>query len=70
MNNENVLEQIDNKDLIRELFRRKMKIEDIPTYVLCDELERREGVKVVDVAPYEEKDIHVEGWATVFIVID
>lgn len=70
MENEFELDDIDTQALIRAILRRKMTIEDIPTFVLCDELARRECTETIWVDPYEEKDIHVEGFATVYIVVD
>ena len=57
----NELEQIDTKDLINVLMRKKMTIADIPTYILCDELERRTGVDVIEVDPYVDATVVVDG---------
>lgn len=72
------LDEIDARDLINQLIRRKMTIADIPTYVLCDELERRTGVDVIDVDPYanvtivvyDGKKIAINGPAGIYVVTD
>ena len=38
-----------------------MKIEDIKTCELVEELKRREGVETVVVFPYEKKNIEIKG---------
>lgn len=48
----------------------EINLKGISTRELCDELRLREGVEEIWLDPYEERDIHVEGWASVFIVID
>ena len=70
MKNEFELDKIDTHALIRAIMRRKMTLEDIPTFVLCDELERRECTETIWVGPHEEKDIHIDHLATVLIVTD
>lgn len=47
-----------------------MTISDFSTKELVDELEKREGVESMFSEPHESKDIHIDGFATVLIVID
>ncbi|MCP1226743.1 BC1881 family protein [Sebaldella sp. S0638] len=47
-----------------------MKIEDIKTCELVEELKRREGVETVVVFPYEKKNIEAEGAMIVLKIID
>lgn len=47
-----------------------MTLSDYSTRQLVEELEKREGVESMFIEPCESKDVHVEGFATVLIVID
>lgn len=47
-----------------------MNISKISTKELVNELKKREGVESMFIEPHESKDIHVDGFATVLIVID
>ncbi len=47
-----------------------MNLESIKTYELVEELKRREGVETVVVAPYEKKNIEVEGALIILKIID
>ena len=47
-----------------------MTLSDFSTKQLVEELEKREGVESMFVELCESKDIHVDGFATVLIVID
>ena len=51
------VETLDNKELIWALLDRRVKLSDVPTFVLCDELRRREGVEEIYVEPHEHKNI-------------
>lgn len=64
------LSEFSFSDLVKEICYRKIALEDVPTHVLLEELRRREGVKEIWVEPYEKVNIPVEGWASVFIVVD
>ena len=46
------------------------KLENIPTKELVRELMIREGVKSLDVAPYEDAEIKVNGACIVLTVVD
>lgn len=63
-------DNLSTKDLIKVLLHRRIAISDIPTFVLCEELERRSGVESVWVDPHTVKDISVEGCAIVYVVRD
>lgn len=63
-------DNLSTKDLIKVLLRRRIAISDIPTFVLCEELEHRSGVESVWVDPHTVKDISVEGCAIVYVVRD
>lgn len=73
-----VLNEIDTRDLINALIRRRIAIADIPTYVLCEELETRTGVDLIDVDPHADaaividngKQIVVNGPAAIYVVTD
>lgn len=47
-----------------------MELKDIPTCKLIEELEKREGVEHIIVAPYEIKKIEVEGPVVMLKVVD
>lgn len=64
------LDNLSAKDLIKALLHRQIAISDIPTFVLCEELQRRSGVETVWVDPHAVKDIRVEGCAIVYVVRD
>ena len=71
MREENVwLDEVEPKELIEAIMRKKLTMADIPTYVLCNELERRQSVSAVWTGPYEVCDCQVEGPARVFVVRD
>ena len=70
MSEENDFDNMSTKDLIKALLHRQIAISDIPTFVLCEELERRSGVETVWVDPYTIKDLSVEGCAIVYVVRD
>lgn len=63
-------DNLSTKDLIKVLLHRQVAISDIPTFVLCEELERRSSVESVWVAPNTVKDIGIEGCAMVYVVRD
>jgi len=42
----------------------------LPTYLLVEELEKRAGVKMVQVQPYEDKTISINGPAVIIVVTD
>lgn len=63
-------DNLSTKDLIKVLLRRQIAISDIPTFVLCEELEHRSGVETVWVDLHTVKDISVEGCAIVYVVRD
>ena len=48
----------------------RVTLSDFSTRQLVEELEKREGVESLFIEPCESKDIHVDGFATVLIVID
>ena len=71
MKEENVLlDEVEPKELIKAIMRKKLTMADIPTYVPCDELERRQSVSTAWIGPYEVSDCQVEGPAKVFVVRD
>lgn len=70
MNEVDDLDNLSTKDLIKVLLHRQVAISDIPTFVLCEELERRSGVESVWVDPNTVKDISIEGCAIVYVVRD
>lgn len=45
-------------------------LKNIPTYMLVDELKKREGVETTIAESYEERCISVNGPAIVLVVID
>lgn len=47
-----------------------MKIEEVPTYQLVEELKKREGVEAIIAEPYEDRKIIVNGPAIILKVID
>jgi len=47
-----------------------MNFENVETKELVEELTHRAGVKRVDVAPYQDKEVSVNGPAIIFVVID
>lgn len=47
-----------------------MEISEFSTKELIDELKKREGVESMFIEPHESKDIRVDGFATVLIVVD
>lgn len=60
---------ISTRDLLTVIMQRKADIEDMHTYMLCDELETRTGVETIHVDPYEIVELpSIEGPASVFIV--
>lgn len=62
---------ISSRDLLTVIMQRKAEIEDMHTYMLCDELETRDGVAAIHINPYEVVELpSVEGPATVFVVTD
>ena len=63
-------DEIEPRELIEAIMRKKLTMADIPTYVLCDELEHRQSVSAVWIGPYEVSDCQVEGPARVFVVRD
>ncbi len=72
MNLLEVKEKVDGvstRDLLTVIMQRKADIEDMHTYMLCDELEIRTGVETIHVDPYEIVELpSIEGPASVFIV--
>ena len=62
---------ISSRDLLTVIMQRKAEIEDMHTYMLCDELEMRDGVEAIHINPYEIAEVpSIEGPATVFVVTD
>lgn len=60
---------ISSRDLLTVIMQRQAEIEDMHTYMLCDELETRDGVDAIHIDPYEVVELSgVEGPATVYIV--
>lgn len=47
-----------------------IKLSDIPTFQLVEELEKREAVECVTVKPFEDQSITVNGPAIILIVYD
>lgn len=62
---------ISSKDLLTVIMQRKAEVDDMHTYMLCDELEMRDGVDAIHINPYEIVELpSIEGPATVFVVTD
>ncbi len=45
-------------------------LENIPTHILVEELEKRDGVKKEIAEPYQQLSVDVDGPAIVFVVTD
>lgn len=62
---------ISSRDLLTVFMQRKAEVDDMHTYMLCDELEMRDGVDAIHINPYEIVELpSIEGPATVFVVTD
>lgn len=62
---------ISSRDLLTVIMQRKAEVDDMHTYMLCDELEMRDGVDAIHINPYEIVELpSIEGPATVFVVTD
>lgn len=48
----------------------EISLDSVSTSQLVRKLEKREGVEVVEVAPYDKYNVEVEGSAVVLIVVD
>ena len=64
---------ISTKELIRELIGRKVTLSDIPTWILCEELYRREeseGIRHIDFGPHDKAELKLslDGCSTVYII--
>ena len=64
---------ISTKELIRELIGRKVTLSDIPTWMLCEELDRREeseGIRHIDFGPHDKAELKLslDGCSTVYII--
>ena len=64
---------ISTKELIRELIGRKVTLSDITTWMLCDELDRREeseGIRHIDFGPHDKAELKLslDGCSTVYII--
>lgn len=62
---------ISSRDLLTVIMQRKAEVDDMHTYILCDELEMRDGVDAIHINPYEIVELpSIEGPATVLVVTD
>lgn len=62
---------ISSSDLLTVIMQRRAEVDDMHTYMLCDELEMRDGVDAIHINPYEIVELpSIEGPATVFVVTD
>ena len=59
--------------MIRELVGRKVTLSDIPTWIICEELDRREeseGIRHIDFGAHDKAELKLslDGCSTVYII--